>query len=42
MTVFRELGDRLAVVEGAKPLSGRTFYEQVLSFEHDLIKHALE
>lgn len=42
LTVFQEMGDRLAVIEKAKPVSGRTLSEQVHSLEHDLIKHALE
>jgi tetratricopeptide (TPR) repeat protein len=42
VTMFREMGDRLGVVEGAKPVSGRTLSEQVQSLEHDLIKDALE
>lgn len=42
VTLFAELGDRLAIVEGVKPLSGRTLSEQVRSLEHDVIKHALE
>lgn len=41
-TVFYEIGDHLAIVEGEKPVSGRTLSEQVRSLEHDLIKHALE
>jgi len=40
--VFREMGDRIGMVEGVKPVSGRTLSEQVRSLEHDLIKHALE
>ncbi len=42
LTAFQELGDRLTVVEGARPLSGLKFSEQLRSLEHDLIKHALE
>ena len=42
LTIFREMGDRLAVVERAKSISGRTLSEQVQSLEHELIKHALE
>jgi tetratricopeptide (TPR) repeat protein len=42
LTVFREIGDRLVVVEGEKPISGRKLSEQLRSLEHDLIKHALE
>ncbi|HET6978544.1 MAG TPA: tetratricopeptide repeat protein [Pyrinomonadaceae bacterium] len=42
LTIFRELGDRLVVVEAAKPVSGRTLNEQIHAVEHDLIKHALD
>lgn len=42
LNVFRELGSRLGLVEGVKPVSGRTFNEQMRSLEHDLIKDALE
>ena len=42
LTVFREMGDRLGVVEGVKPVSGRTLSEQVRALEHELIKQALE
>ena len=42
LTVFREIGDRLAVVEVARPIAGRSLTEEVQSLEHDLIKHALE
>ena len=42
LTVFREIGDRLAVLEAAKPVSGRTLSEQLHTLEHDVIKHALE
>jgi len=42
LTMFREIGDRLAVVEAAKPVSGRTLSEQVHALEHDVIKHALD
>ncbi len=42
LTVFREMGDRLAVIEEARYVSGRKLSEQVRSLEHDLIKHALE
>ena len=42
LKVFREMGDRLAVVDVAKPVSGRSLSEQVHALEHDVIKHALE
>ncbi len=42
LTVFQELGDRLAVVEEPRPVTGRNLTEEVRSLEHDLIKHALE
>jgi len=42
LTLFREMCDRLVVVEGAKTSSGRKLSEQVQSLEHDLIKQALE
>lgn len=41
-TVFQELGDHLAVVENAKPVSGRKFVAERKSLESDLIQHALE
>lgn len=42
LTVFREMGERLAVVEGVRPISGRKLSAEVRSLEHDLIEHALE
>lgn len=42
LTLLREIGDHLAIVEGSKPVSGRKLSEQVRSLEHELIKHALE
>ena len=42
MTLFAELGDRLAIVEGSQPVSGRKLSEQILSLEHNLIIRALE
>ncbi len=42
LTVFREMGDRLAVLDPAQPVSGRTLSEQIHTLEHDVIKHALE
>ncbi|HSE16597.1 MAG TPA: helix-turn-helix domain-containing protein [Pyrinomonadaceae bacterium] len=41
VTIFREMGDRLVVVEGVKASSGRKLSEQVRSLEHELIKQAL-
>lgn len=41
-TVFEELGDRLVVVENAKPVSGRKFVAERKTLESDLIQHALE
>ena len=32
----------MAVLESAKPISGRTLSEQLHTLEHDVIKHALE
>ena len=42
LTVFREMGHRLAVLEAAAPVSGRTLSDQIHMLEHDVIKHALE
>jgi len=42
LSVFREMGDRLAIVERTKPLFGHSLSEQVRSLERDLIQHALE
>lgn len=42
LTVFDELGDRLVVVEKAKPISGRKLSTETKSLEHDLIQHALD
>lgn len=41
-TVFEELGDRLVVVESAKPVSGRKLIAERKSLEHDLIQNALD
>lgn len=42
LTLFEELGDRVAVVEKSKPVSGRKLSAERKSLEHDLIKHALD
>ncbi len=42
LTMFREIGERLVVVEAAKPVSGHTLSEQIHALEHDVIKHALD
>jgi tetratricopeptide (TPR) repeat protein len=42
LAVFQEMGDRLAVVEERKAISGRKLTEEVHALEHDLIKQALE
>jgi tetratricopeptide (TPR) repeat protein len=42
LTVFQEMGDRLAVQAKGSLVSGRTLSEEIRSVEHDLIKHALE
>lgn len=42
LTVFKEMGERLAVQEKRFLISGRTLNEEIHSLEHDLIKHALE
>ena len=42
LAVFQEMGDRLAVVEERKTISGRKLTDEVHALEHDLIKHALE
>ncbi len=39
---FQEMGDHLAAVEGRKLVSGRGLIEEIRSFEHDVIKRALE
>jgi tetratricopeptide (TPR) repeat protein len=42
LTVFQEMGQRLAVQGKESLLSGRSLTEQIHSLEHDLIKHSLE
>ncbi len=42
LTVFQELGERLAVIEEPRSITGRNLSEEVKLLEHDLIKHALE
>ena len=42
LAAFQELGEHLAVSEGRQVVSGRGLSEQIQSFEHELIKRALE
>jgi tetratricopeptide (TPR) repeat protein len=42
LAAFQELGEHLAVSEGRQVISGRGLSEQIQSFEHELIKRALE
>ena len=42
LTVFQEIGERLAVQGQSSLISGRTLHEEIHSLEHELIKHALE
>ena len=42
LAAFQELGEHLAVSEGRQVISGRGLNEQIQSFEHELIKRALE
>jgi len=42
LTVFQEIGERLAVQGQASLISGRTLHEEIHLLEHELIKHALE
>ncbi len=42
LTVFKEMGERLAVREKGDLISGRSLSEEIHSLEHDLIKHSLE
>src|SRR5215213_3148185 len=42
LAAFQELGQHLAVSEGQELVSGRGLNEQIQSFEHELIKRALE
>jgi tetratricopeptide (TPR) repeat protein len=42
LAAFQEIGDHLAVRETGTVMSGRTLGEEIQSYEHDLIKRALE
>ncbi|HET6891086.1 MAG TPA: tetratricopeptide repeat protein [Pyrinomonadaceae bacterium] len=42
LTVFQEMGDRLAVVTRGNRITGRKLIEEIRSLEHDLIKYSLE
>jgi len=42
LAAFQEIGDHLAVRETEKVISGRTLGEEIQSYEHELIKRALE
>lgn len=42
LAAFQEIGDYLTVSETEKVVSGRTLSEEVNSYEHELIKRALE
>ena len=42
LTVFREMGDRLAAYDRGGLISGRSLSEEIQSLEHDLIRHSLE
>lgn len=42
LTVFQEMGERLAVQNKGIFISGRSFNEEIQSLESDLIKHSLE
>lgn len=42
LAAFQELGEHLAVTEGRQFIAGRGLSEQIQSFEHELIKRALE
>jgi len=42
LAAFQEIGEHLGVTEGQKHLSGRSLSEEIRSFEHDVIKRALE
>lgn len=42
LAAFQEIGQHLGVLEGQKHLSGRSLNEEIRSFEHDVIKRALE
>src|SRR6185369_7555276 len=42
LAAFQEIGDHLTTSEPAKASSGRTLSEEIQSYEHELIKRALE
>lgn len=42
LAAFQEIGENLIVGETGKPCSGRTLVEEIQSYEHELIKRALE
>ena len=42
LAAFQEIGDHLTVRETEKVISGRTLGEEIQSYEHELIKRALE
>jgi len=42
LAAFQEIGDNLAVRETGSVVSGRTLGEEIQSYEHELIKRALE
>jgi len=42
LAAFQEIGENLAVRETGKVVSGRTLGEEIQSYEHELIKRALE
>jgi len=42
LAAFQEIGDHLAVRETEKAIPGRTLGEEIQSYEHELIKRALE
>lgn len=42
LTVFQEMGERLAVREKRSVIAGRSFSKEIQLLEHELIKHALE
>jgi len=42
LAAFQEIGDHLSVDESAQVLPGRTLNEEIQSYEHQLIKRALE
>jgi len=42
LTVFQEMGERLAVREKRSAITGRSLIEEIHLLEHELIKHAFE